>query len=205
MMSRHTAPLITIDTGPAEKYLQKIARRLLDRKAYGAAISMALNESIEASQTEANKAIREEFSAPLAEVRKTMRIWYATRDEWKAELRTRGKASLELIHYKAGQTAGGVSVKVLKSSKKSVIKAGGVMDILETQKRKRPRTWIAKGHVLAMTGKEKNPIRMLWGPSFLSRLSHEDIRRRVEQKGVAHFKRRLPYIAKKILAGKITT
>ena len=190
---------IKIDYGDALRILGKLADKLHKRGQLKETISMALNEAIDTAQTEANKAIREEYAAPQHEVRRSMRIWYASREKLEAQLVGRGRMSVELIHYKAGATARGVSVKVLKSAKKSVIPAGGDMDILETQKRKRPRTWIAKNHVLAMTGKEKQPIRMLWGPGFITRLSNEDIRARVLQKGTDKLRKRVKGIAKHVL------
>jgi hypothetical protein len=190
---------IRLDDREALRLLGRLAEKLRRHGKFEEAISMGLNEAISTCTTEAIKAIREEFAVSRTEVRNTLRVWKASRQKLRAELVGRGRMSVELIHYDAAKTRKGVSVKVLKSSKRSIIPAGGEMGILETQKRKRPRTWIAKGHVLAMTGKEKNPIRMLWGPSFLSRLSNDDIRARVLQTGVAKFEKRIKTIGKYLL------
>lgn len=210
-MTRHNLH-ITLDDSDARRILGKLAKKLNEKGKLEEAIRMALNEGIDASATEAVRAVREEYSAPYAEVRNTMRIWYASRRNLQARLMGRGKMVSELMHYKAIDTrvkqktgeyksrgqGRGVSVKVLKSSARTLIKAGGKADILETRRGK-PRVWIAKGHVLAMTGKGKDPIRMLWGPSFLSRLSDQDIRNRVLLKGKTKFEKRLKGIARHLL------
>jgi hypothetical protein len=203
MAKMASTDLVHIDIEQATAAMKKLAARMRPDR-YMRAVGMALNNAIDASATEADKAVREEFAAPKAEVMKTLRVDYASRHKLQSRLRARGKASVELIHYKPtvrGNRA--VSVKVLKSSRSSPIEPGGKQGILATQKNKKARVWIAKGHVLAMTDRDKNPIRILFGPSFLSRLSDKDVRARVLQKGLAVFRKALPRIAKGIFEGKI--
>ena len=230
-MGNRTGLGVTFDAYDMEAKLGNLAKKLKERGGTAIVISTALNEAIDAAQTEANKAIREEFVAPEAEVRKTLKVWKADRRRLQATLRARGKASLELIHYKPidpnvrfqkkkakwlaenelqekkrkrpQNTGMGVTVKVLKSSGRKVIKPGGKTKILATKKGA-SATFVAKGrkdqkyHVLARIEGHKDPI-MLWGPSFLSRLSNKDIRARILQAGVNKIEKRLKGIANAFL------
>lgn len=195
--------IVTCGWKEGEQVLGRLAKKLTKRGIFTDVIRMALNETIDHAQTLANKAIREEYAASQEDVRRTMRVWYASNLKLTARLSTRGKACLELIKYRATKQVNGVSVKVLKSSRKSLIKATENNKILLTQRKERARVWIAKGHVMAMKKNKNTPI-ILYGPSFLTRLSHNDVRLKIIDGSSAYYQKRIKHHAKHCLANGVS-
>ena len=197
-MGRDSLLEIRLDTAEAQRIMGSLAEKLAARGKLEKIIARAQNDALNTAKAEAKRAIREEYNAPAGEIDKTMSVKKANQRRLQAVLTLKGRMSVELIHYGAKQSSKGVSVKVLKSSKRSAIRPGGRQNILATLRRKVSATWIAKGHVLARVEDNPRP-EILWGPSFLTRLSNEDVRLRLETKARARFENRLQHYAAQTL------
>lgn len=189
---------LTLDDREARRILGDLAKQLQKRGKFETVIARAQNSALDTARAEAVRVIREEYNAPAGEIRKTMTVKKATKRTLQARLTLKGRMSVELVHYGARQARKGVAVKVLKSSRKAAIRPGGALGILETKKRKASATWIAKSHVLARVEGKDHPI-MLWGPSFLSRLSNDDNRARIETAAATRFEGSLKHFADQML------
>ena len=167
--------LVQLDENHASKLLGELAKEMekLGKK-MPKIMARVQNVVIRGMRTEVSKVIRAEYAAPAKEVAKTMSITKASSRNQFAALHMRGRMAVELVHYGAKQGKKGVSIKVLKSSKKAPIKSGGKLDILSTLKRGASATFIAKQHVLGRVKGKDHPI-MLWGPSFLSVLNRKEV------------------------------
>lgn len=192
---------LRLDDREALRILGELAKKLQEKGKFEQIIARAQNAALDTARAESVRVIREEYNAPAGEIRKTMTVKKATKRTLVASLTLKGRMSVELIHYGAREARKGVAVKVLKSSRKSAIRPGGALGILETKKRKASATWIAKGHVLARVADKEHPL-MLWGPSFLSRLSNDDNRNRIEAAAAARFEGSLKHFADQALKQK---
>jgi len=193
---------LDLDVAEARRVLGDLARRLADPRKLRRIIARAQNDALLTSKAEAKRAIREEYNAPAADIEKTMRLKRSHPDILQATLIMKGRMSVELIRYGAKdpnaarrRKGSGVTVKVLKSSRRGAIRPGGKHHIMATAARGVSATWIAKGHVLARVEDAATPIKILYGPSFLSRMSHEDVRMRLTRKAGARFADRLQFYA----------
>ena len=200
-MGRDTLLEVRLDTAEAERIMGRLAQKLAARGKLEKIIARAQNDALATAKAEAKRAIREEYNVPAGEINKTMSVKKSHPSDLRAILRLRGRMSVELIHYGAkdpnaarNRKGKGVTVKVLQSSKRAAIRPGGEHKIMATKKGA-SATWIAKGHVLARIEDAERPIQVLWGPSFLSRLSNADVRARLESKTRVRFENRLQYYA----------
>ncbi|MCL1915675.1 MAG: phage tail protein [Desulfovibrionaceae bacterium] len=199
MASRESSLHVALDDAEALRFLDSLALKLASRGDIPKIIARAQNDALKTAQAEAVRAIREEYNAPAGKIKNAMTLKKARQRHLQAVLTLKGRMSVELIHYGARPGKSGVTVKVLKSSRRSAIRPGGKQGILATKKRRVSATWIAKGHVFARVDDSENPIQRLWGPSFLTRLSNEDVRRRLETRVRDRFTNRLRYYADQVL------
>ena len=197
---------VRLDTAEAIRLMGSLAGKIAARGKLEKIIARAQNDALKTARAEAKRAIREEYNAPAGKIEKTISVREANQRRLVAVLTLKGRMSVELIHYGAkdpnaarDRKGKGVTVKVLKRSKRGAIRPGGKQKILATQKRRVSATWIAKGHVLGRVDDAEHPIKMLWGPSFLTRLSDQDVRARLETKSRARFENRLQYYANQAL------
>lgn len=189
---------LRLDDREANRILGELAKKLRDKGKFESIIARAQNAALDTARAEAVRVIREEYNAPAGEIKKTMTVKKATKRTLQARLTLKGRMSVELVYYGARPGRKGVAVKVLKSSRKTAIRSGGNLGILETKKRKASATWIAKGHVLARVKDKDHPV-MLWGPSFLSRLSNDENRARIEAVAARRFEGSLKHFADQAL------
>jgi len=198
MSRRHINLHINLNTWEAQRVLGDLAKKLQERGKFEQIVARAQNAALKTARAEAVRVIREEYNAPAGEIKKTMTVKKSTKRTLEARLTLKGRMSVELVHYGARPGRKGVAVKVLKSSRASAIRSGGKLGILETKKRKASATWIAKDHVLARAEGKDHPI-MLWGPSFLARLSDDDNRNRIEAAAAKRFDGSLKHFADQAL------
>ena len=193
---------LRIDDREAERLLGELAGKLRKKGKFESIIARAQNAALDTARAETVRVIREEYNAPAGEIKKTMTVKKATKRTLQARLTLKGRMSVELAHYGAKEGRKGVIVKVLKSSRRGPIKPGGDLGIMQTKKNKASATWITKGHVYARVEGKKSPIMMLWGPSFLSRLSADENRDRIMAVATRRFEGTLKHFADQALLQK---
>lgn len=181
---------IRLDAAQAEIYLGKLARELQAKGRFAKVVARAQNRVIMGMRTETVSEIRKIYNAPAADVRKTMTVTKADKNRLQARLTLRGAMALELVRYGARETRKGVSVRILRASKAKPIQPGGERKILATKKRGVSATWIAKGHVLSRVEGKDHPV-MLWGPSFMTLFSREEVIANLRKTAEERFMRRV--------------
>lgn len=184
----NNALLVTLNTRDAERALGGLADQL--RQYPGKlqqAIARALNRSLDHSRANVVKEIREKYNVPAKDVRHTISLSKASKSKLSASLHMKGNMSVPLIHFGARATKRGVSVRVLKSSSKTIVMREGI------------KAFIAKGQVMVRLGKARAPIKKLFGPGFVNYLNRPEIKARVQQQAGDLFRTRVIHEAENIL------
>lgn len=129
------------------------------------AIVRGLNKTAANVRTSASTAIRERRALSAKVVRDAMAIRKATKDNLVSSLVVTGRP-IPLRDYKASQTKRGVTVKVSPGKRTLVSHAGNRAFIIDK----------IGGHVFARQGKERLPVKKLYGPSLPSTFIQEQVR-----------------------------
>lgn len=126
----------------------------LERHTIPKAVVRSLNRTASSVHTQSNRRIAKLMGTQVGTVKRRVAVIKATTSRWIASLKATGRP-FRLVHFKARQTAAGVSAaawgkrKVYKHTFLATVKAGdtGVQG------------------VFVRTGKKRLPIKQLWGPS----------------------------------------
>ena len=138
--------------------------------AYERATARGLNKGIGKVRTASIREIRQERNLLARDVRATMRVFRATRRRLSAKLSTQG-FSIPLKRYKARVV--GRRGRGNRATRNAPVQ----VEIRKGQKRIVRDAFIGRnGHVFARVGRERLPIRKLWGPSIPTAF----VKRRVE-------------------------
>ena len=120
--------------------------------------------------------------------------------ETRGTLTASGDLSLPLIHFRGKQLKGGVSVKVLKTSRASMLRPGGSRKIIATKKSGRAAVWIAKGNIYARVEDSDHPV-VLFGPNFMTFLNRPGVADRLNRESSEMLKTRIRHEAEFLLTG----
>jgi DNA-binding MarR family transcriptional regulator len=154
--------------------LETIKRSLTDlqQKKVPTAASRALNKTIGNIRTQASKSIREERALSARVVRDALTVKKTTKTQLVASLTASGRP-IPLREYQARAGKRGVTVKVSPGGRKLVRHAGNKAFAL------------AKfgGHIYARTGKERLPIKKLYGPSIPSTFVKDKVTEALDKVG----------------------
>jgi hypothetical protein len=161
--------------------LEEVKRSLNDlqqRKVPNAA-ARALNKTIGNVRTQASKSIREERALSAKVVRDALTVQKATKAKLVASLTASGRP-IPLREYQARAGKRGVTVKVSPGGRKLVEHAGNKAFAL------------AKfgGHIYARTGKERLPIKKLYGPSIPATFLKEKVMSAMDKVGGENWPKR---------------
>lgn len=121
------------------------------------AASRAINKVLGNVRTEASKQIRQERALSASTVRDALTIKRATKALLIGNVTASGRP-IPLKEYQARRTKTGVTVKVSPGGRKLVVFAGNKGFLVDK----------IGGHVFARTGKQRLPIKKLYGPSIPS-------------------------------------
>lgn len=119
------------------------------------AAARAINKTLTNVRTEASKQIRKERALSASTVKDALTIRRATKLLLFGEVIASGRP-IPLKEYQARETRAGVTVKVTPGKRKLVKHAGNKGFIVHK----------IGDHVFARTGKERLPIKKLYGPSI---------------------------------------
>jgi hypothetical protein len=119
------------------------------------AAARAINKTLANVRTEASKQIRQERALSASTVKDALTIHRATKMLLIGDVTASGRP-IPLKEYQARQTRSGVTVKVSPGPRKLVTFAGNKGFIVNK----------IGGHVFARTGKQRLPIKKLYGPSI---------------------------------------
>jgi hypothetical protein len=142
------------------------AEQLLNAQYIVQAISRALNRAAKAAFTLGSKEIRKEYNIKAADIKKAAQIKPATFGSLQAVISISG-GPIPFKYFGARQTKQGVTVKIKKSGKRTLIKGafiGGYIPIRQKTKRGRVSFKMVNvsdwggGHVFIRKGKSRLPI-----------------------------------------------
>jgi hypothetical protein len=153
-------PVVTFD---ASQVLRNVANL---PGAHRRAISRALNKTAANVRTAASTAIRAKRSLSASTVRKALAIKQANPNRLVATLSVTGRP-IPLKEYRANQTKRGVTVLVSPGKRKLVEHAGNKAFFIQK----------IGGHVFARQGKQRLPVKKLYGPSLPATFLNEEVRR----------------------------
>lgn len=141
---------VRLDLKEVQKYLTDVQRKRVPRAA-----SRAINKTLTNVRTEASKQIRQKRALKAGVVRQAMSIVRATVARLAGSLNASGRP-IPLREYAARRTKKGVTVKVTPGARKLVTHQGNKGFIVDR----------IGGHVFAREGKQRLPIKKLYGPSI---------------------------------------
>lgn len=173
--ARRIIKQVGLDLGEHPKELRKITVR-------------ALNRAIENARTGAVREIRARYNVPAADVRQAMRLSKPSIRLPVAALRLRGRVAVPLVRFGAKKSKKGVTVKVLKASARSLVVKSGI------------KAFLAKEQVMVRKGKERLPVRKLYGPGFIEFLNRQEVKSSLEAAAREVFERRVTHEAGRLLA-----
>lgn len=130
------------------------------------AIVRGLNKTAANVRTSASSAIRKRRALSASVVRDAMSIRKATKERLVSSLVTTGRP-IPLRDYKARQTRKGTTVAVSPGKRKLVDHKGNRGFIIQK----------IGAHVFAREGKQRLPVKKLFGPSLPSTFVQEEVRR----------------------------
>lgn len=182
--------------------VSRVAFRLGQYKKKAPTVIMrALNRASDSARTEVTKQAMENYFVPSGEVRKTIKITRATRDQLQAIITSKATRR-ELIAFKVSpkNPRHKNPPKVLKVAVK---KEGGLKELLGAFVAKGVST--GKPHVLKRTSEERYPIHIKYGPSVPemigTNLKNRGFKTLIEKKVQEIYERRLDHEIKRVLEG----
>lgn len=161
------AAFLSLDLHHAKKVLDSLARDVEALpKGMEKVVMRSLNRSIIAMRDETAKSLTEEYAVPQREVKAAMYIKKANTKRLVASLHAQGRMAIPLIHWKARQTSKGVSVKIKRQGKRSVV---------THKKGKEVVSFISGQNAYARPEMNTLNVKRLYGPSFLSMLRRPEV------------------------------
>ena len=194
---------IKINTADAHRYLDDLGLKIrLGTSRLQLATARAINRTLITVRKGMVQEIRAVHYISAGDLNRAITIKKAkTSAVAEGKLQAEGDLSMPLINFRGRQLKGGVSVKVLKTSRAGLLRPGGSRNIIATKKKGRAAVWIAKGHIFARVEGSDHPV-VLFGPSFMTFLNRPGVAERLNREATDMLQARIIHEAKFLLTDK---
>ena len=155
------------------------------------AVMRAMNRAIQGGATTAGREIAKAYTVKVGQVRKTISIQRATKDNMTAIMTSKGRylSQASFQHRPQGDTTGNKRKPV-----KVAIKKGQMRNV--------ERAFVWKGHIFQRVGAGRTPLDFLYGPSIPIMLSNDDVKNAVGDRISEDFEKRLEHETQRLLEGE---
>ena len=155
------------------------------------ALSLSLNRALDSAKTEAVRAVAEEYTVKQKIIRPTMRVKKSSTSNLEAEITSVGGSLNLLANFKVSPRTDTTGNK--RQPIRVEIRKKGTLT----------RSFVHKNHVWSRIGKERLPIRPLYGPAVPVMLNNEQIVDRVTDKAIETVDKRIDHEISRILDGAV--
>lgn len=183
-------------SGPVKVYVEDAGKESIERAiallgdstdAVKTVAARAVNRAITASRQEAVRLTREAYTVRAGTVRESLTLKKASAKNPEGSITSKGKP-IPLVEFSHNPTSPGVRRQVRVAVKKENRKAirGAFIASASGSSRKGYQIFIRKG-------RERGPIKMLFGPSAPQMIGNENVLKKMEERAAEIFNRRFDH------------